>query len=68
MRPGLAQQRLVAVFLVATLLFVSPVVSIFDRAEPVFGVPLILPVPVRRLGRVIAAITWIVERGSAEPS
>jgi hypothetical protein len=64
MRPGLAQQRLVAVFLVATLLFVSPVVSIFDRAEPVFGVPLIFLFLFAAWAVVIAAITWIVERGS----
>lgn len=64
MRPGLAQQRLVAVFLVATLLFVSPVVSIFDRAELVFGVPLIYLFLFAAWAVVIAAITWIVERGS----
>lgn len=64
MRPGLAQQRLVAVFLVAVLLFVSPLVSIFDRTEPVFGVPLLYLFLFVAWAAVIAAITWIVERGS----
>jgi hypothetical protein len=64
MRPGLAQQRLVAVFLVAVLLFVSPVLTIFDRTDAVFGIPLLYLFLFAAWGAVIAAITWIVERGS----
>lgn len=64
MRPGLAQQRLFAVFLVAVLLFVSPVVSIFDRGVVLYGIPLLYIFLFVAWGAVIAAITWIVERGS----
>lgn len=64
MRPGLAQQRLVAVFLVAVLLFVSPVLTIFDRTEAVFGIPVLYLFLFAAWAAVIAAITWIVERGS----
>jgi len=64
MRSGLAQQRLFAVFLVAVLLFVSPVVSIFDRPGELFGIPLLYVFLFAAWAVVIAAIMWIVERGS----
>jgi hypothetical protein len=64
MRGGLAQQRLVAVFLVAVLLFNYPVLSLFDRGEWVLGVPALYLFLFVAWAAVIAAITWIAERGS----
>jgi hypothetical protein len=64
MRGGIAHQRLVAVFLVAVLLFNYPVLSIFDRGEWIFGLPALYLFLFLAWGVVIAAITWIAERGS----
>lgn len=64
MRSGLAGQRLVAVFLAGTAVFNYPLLSLFDRIEPVFGVPLLwLGLFVAWAG-LIAIVAWIVERGT----
>jgi lysylphosphatidylglycerol synthetase-like protein (DUF2156 family) len=63
MRKGLAWQRLVAVFLAAVLLFNYPLLSLFDRAESVLGVPILYLYLFAAWVAVIAAITWVVERG-----
>lgn len=62
MRKGLAGQRLVAVFLVAALLFNYPVVSLFDRVGEAASVwvPAYLFLA---WAAVIAAVACIVERG-----
>ncbi|MBI1906898.1 MAG: hypothetical protein HYS20_11800 [Rhodocyclales bacterium] len=64
MHTGLATQRLVAVFLVAVLLFNYPIVSLFDRPEPLAGLPMLYVTIFAIWGAVIAAMAWIVERGS----
>lgn len=64
MRSGLPQQRLVAVFLAAVLLFNYPVLAIFDRAGDVLGIPVLFLFLFAAWALVIAAITWIVERSS----
>jgi hypothetical protein len=64
MRSGLPQQRLVAVFLAAVLLFNYPVLAIFDRAGDFSGVPVLFLFLFAAWAAVIAAITWIVERSS----
>lgn len=64
MHTGLATQRLVAVFLVAVLVFNYPIVSLFDRPEPLVGVPALYLAIFAAWGVVIAAMAWIVERGS----
>jgi hypothetical protein len=38
-RPGLTQERLVALFLLGVLLFTPPFLGIFNRPERVFGLP-----------------------------
>lgn len=63
MRKGLASQRLVAVFLTAVLLFNYPVLSLFDRPEPLFGLPILYVFMFVVWAAVIAVIAWIVERG-----
>jgi hypothetical protein len=64
MRDSLSHQRLVAVFLVAVLLFVSPVTTLFDRGAFLFGVPVLYLYLFAAWAAVIGAITWIVERRS----
>lgn len=64
MHTGLATQRLVAVFLVAVLLFNYPIVSLFDRPELLAGLPTLYVTIFTVWGAVIAAMAWIVERGS----
>lgn len=64
MRKGLAAQRLVAVFLCAVLLFSYPVLSLFDRPDPLLGWPVLHLYLFAAWGGVIAAIAWVVERGS----
>jgi hypothetical protein len=63
MRKGLARQRLVAVFLCAALLFNYPVLSLFDRPEPLFGLPTLYVFMFVVWAALIGAIAWIVERG-----
>jgi uncharacterized membrane protein YvlD (DUF360 family) len=63
MRTGLARQRLVAVFLAAVLLLNYPVLSLFDLPLSVMGVPVLYLFMFAVWAAVIAAITWIVERG-----
>lgn len=65
MRDSLSHQRLVAVFLLAVLLFVYPVTTIFDRGTFLFGVPVLYLYLFAAWVAVIAAITWIVERRSS---
>lgn len=64
MRKNLGQQRLVAVFLAAVLLFNYPVAAIFDQPLLVLGVPLTYIYLFAAWTAVIAAVAWIVERGS----
>lgn len=63
MRRGLARQRLVAVFIAAALLFNYPILSLFDRPEAIFGLPILYVFMFAVWGVVIAVIAWIVERG-----
>lgn len=63
MRRGLARQRLVAVFLTAALLFNYPLLSLFDRPEAIFGLPMLYVFMFAVWGAVIAVIAWTVERG-----
>lgn len=62
MRRGLAGQRLVAVFLTGVLVFNYPVLSLFDRAEAFFGLPLLHVFVFAAWAALIGATAWIVER------
>ncbi|THF60529.1 hypothetical protein [Pseudothauera rhizosphaerae] len=64
MRRGLAGQRLVAAFLAGTLLFNYPVLSLFDRLETAFGLPLLYVYVFAAWAVLIALIAWVVERGA----
>ncbi|MDX9698149.1 MAG: hypothetical protein RBT55_01075 [Rhodocyclaceae bacterium] len=62
MRNGLARQRLTAVFLFAVLLFNYPLLSLFDRGEFVFGMPVLFLFLFIVWAAVIAAVALIAER------
>ncbi len=64
MRKGLAAQRLVAVFLTGALLFNYPVLSLFDRAERWFGMPMLWLFLFVTWAALLAVVAWIVERGA----
>lgn len=64
MRKGLAGQRLVAVFLIGLLLFNFPLLSLFDRAESLFGLPLLHVYVFAAWAGLIAVVAWIAERGA----
>lgn len=62
MRRGLARQRLVALFLAAALLFNYPLLSLFDRPEYVFGMPVLFVYAFAAWAFVIGMIAWIIGR------
>lgn len=64
MRKGLAAQRLVAVFLTGALLFNYPVLSLFDRPERWFGIPMLWLFLFGTWTVLLAVVAWIVERGA----
>ena len=64
MRSGLAGQRLVAAFALAAVLFNYPVLSLFDRSEPYFGMPMLWVCLFILWAVVIAVVAWITERGA----
>lgn len=63
-RRGLAGQRLVAAFLTGALLFNYPLLSLFDRAEPFMGLPMLWVYMFAFWAGLIAVVAWIVERGA----
>lgn len=59
MRTG---ERLVAAFLGGCALFNYPLLSLFDRAASVFGVPLLYAYVFVAWGGLIALMAWFIER------
>ncbi|MBS0545078.1 MAG: hypothetical protein JSR40_15230 [Proteobacteria bacterium] len=64
MRKGLAGQRLVAVFIAGMLLLNFPLLSLFDRPEQPFGIPLLHIYLFAVWFGLVLVIAWIVERGA----
>ncbi len=60
-RLALKKQRLVAVFLCGVLLLYSPVISLFDQARLMFGVPVLYLYVFAVWGVLIAVMAWITE-------
>jgi hypothetical protein len=60
-RSTLTGQRLVAVFLIGFVLFNYPVLSLFDRAATLFGVPLVFAYLFLVWAMLIALMAWVVE-------
>lgn len=61
-RSTLTVQRLVAAFLAGFILFNYPVISLFDRAGSLFGLPLVFAYLFLVWVGLIALMAWIVER------
>ena len=64
MRKGLAGQRLVAVFIAGLVLLNYPILSLFDRPQTVFGLPLLRVYLFSVWLALILVVAWIVERGA----
>jgi hypothetical protein len=60
-RSTLSGQRLVAVFLLGCIFFNYPVLSLFDRAATLLGVPLVFLYLFAAWGLVIVLMAWVVE-------
>ena len=54
-------QRLVAVFLIGFALLNYPLLSLFDRSQTVFGVPLLFLFIFAAWAGIIAVMAWIIE-------
>ena len=61
---GLLTQRLVALFAAALLLFNFPLLALWDREALVLGLPLFPAALFGLWALLIAALAWLMERGS----
>ncbi len=61
-QPGIDHQRLLALFLLGWALFNFPLLSIFNRAATLFGIPVLYVYIFVAWAVVIALAAWIVER------
>ena len=65
-RSVISGQRLVALFFVGLLLLNYPVLSLFDRAVDVFGIPLLFLYIFVIWGCLIGLVAWLIDgRGGA---
>jgi len=62
---GLKGQRLVALFLLGTLLFNYPLLQLFARGDMVFGVPLIYCYMFSAWAALIGLMALVVEHGDS---
>ena len=60
--PDIVDQRLIALFLLGGVLFNFPLLSIFNRAETLFGIPLLYIYIFSTWVGVIGVTAWIVKR------
>lgn len=56
------RQKLVAIFLLGAVLFNYPILSLFNRAEAMLGIPLVYAYIFLAWGALIALTGWIVGR------
>jgi hypothetical protein len=61
-RSRLTGSRLVAVFLLGCVLFNDPLLSLFDRAADLFGVPLLYAYVFAAWAGLIALMAMVIER------
>jgi vacuolar-type H+-ATPase subunit I/STV1 len=66
MRRGPAYQRLLALFIAGGLLFNFPLLRIFEVDALLFGLPLLPAALFIVWALLIAALAWLMERGSTE--
>jgi hypothetical protein len=62
MKPGLKSQRLAAIFFLGCLLFNYPLLSVFNRAGDVFGIPILYAYIFVAWGALIALLALVIER------
>jgi hypothetical protein len=62
--PGIDHQRLIALFLLGSALFNFPLLSIFNRAATLFGIPILYVYVFVSWALIIALVAWIIERRS----
>ena len=60
--PGIDRQALVAVFLLGGVLFNYPILSLFNKAASVFGIPVLYVYIFVAWACVIGLVAWIAER------
>jgi len=58
----LTGERLVAAFLIGCVLFNYPVLSLFDRGDYLFGIPLLYAYVFAAWAGLIAVMAWFIER------
>jgi len=63
----LQNQRLLALFVIAVLLFNFPLLALWDRATTVFGLPLLATALFALWSVVLALLAWLGERADDEP-
>ena len=61
-KPGIDNQRLIALFLLGWVLFNFPMLSLFNRPATLFGIPSLYVYIFVAWALVIALVAWIAER------
>jgi len=61
-KPNIDRDRLIALFLLAGVLFNYPVLSLFNTRASVFGIPLLYVFIFVAWGAIIALAAWIMQR------
>ncbi|HEX5804412.1 MAG TPA: hypothetical protein VFY24_15450 [Azospira sp.] len=61
-RSSLSGQRLVLIFMIGCFLFNYPLLSLFDRARTLFGMPLVFLYLFAIWAVLIGLMAWVVER------
>jgi hypothetical protein len=62
--PNIDQQKLVALFILGAVVFNYPILSLFNNAGSMLGVPVIYVYIFLAWAGIIALVGWIVERKS----
>ena len=61
--PDIDQQKLAAMFLLGLVLFNYPILSLFNKAANLLGIPVLYIYVFVAWAGVIGLVAWIVERG-----
>ncbi len=60
-------ERTVGLFLLGLVLFFPPVLTVFDRAALLFGIPVLFLYLFGAWALLIGLIAWVMERGGGPP-
>jgi len=61
-KPGMDQERLVAIFILGGVLFNYPILSLFNSQSDLFGIPLLYCYIFAAWACLIGLVAWIAER------